>query len=173
MPLPWSLRRGRLERLLPSVGRPPLPLPPPLSVRWASARASPSRAADEATYRLLSPLEHVLLRPGMYVGATGRTNEHAWVVDGGTSGGMAWRPVSYCPALLKIFDEVLVNALDNVSRDPAGTTHIDVSIGARPEPAPLSLPFPLTPPPLAAGLSEYEHDDYRLRRCWPSADRPA
>ncbi len=38
------------------------------------------------------------------------------------------REIAYVPALLKIFDEILVNALDNKSRDPEGTTWIKVWI---------------------------------------------
>lgn len=44
------------------------------------------------------------------------------------SGLLEQREIAYVPALLKIFDEILVNALDNKSRDPEGTTWIKVWI---------------------------------------------
>ena len=42
---------------------------------------------------------------------------------------MVWREASYVPGLYKIFDEILVNALDNRQRDPS-TDEISVSIDA-------------------------------------------
>ena len=42
------------------------------------------------------------------------------------SGLLEQREIAYVPALFKIFDEILVNALDNKSRDPEGTTWIKV-----------------------------------------------
>ena len=42
--------------------------------------------------------------------------------------------LTYSPALLKIFDEVLVNAVDNVSRG-AGCTKIEVRARPLPRPA--------------------------------------
>ena len=39
-----------------------------------------------------------------------------------------FRTVTYNPGLYKIFDEILVNAMDNRQRDPEGTTSIDVTI---------------------------------------------
>lgn len=83
------------------------------------------KPSDESVYQQLTAVEHVLLRPGMYIGTTAAQTEPAWVLEGGA---MAWRDVTYVPALLKLFDEVLVNALDNVQRSN-GTTRIDVSIG--------------------------------------------
>jgi len=41
-----------------------------------------------------------------------------WVYDAGTKQ-MAYREISYCPGLYKIFDEILVNAADNFQRDPS------------------------------------------------------
>jgi DNA topoisomerase-2 len=38
------------------------------------------------------------------------------------------RSISYVPGLYKIFDEILVNAADNIQRDPKGTTQIKISV---------------------------------------------
>lgn len=41
---------------------------------------------------------------------------------------MVYRKISYVPALYKIFDEILVNAADNLQRDPQGMDSIKVEI---------------------------------------------
>ena len=50
-------------------------------------------------------------------------------VGGGGGGGgvtIARKPVTFVPALFKIFDEILVNAIDNRQRDALGTTRVEV-----------------------------------------------
>jgi DNA topoisomerase-2 len=92
----------------------------------------------EDLYVKKSPLEHVLLRPGMYIGSTGMTSsadahsDPVWVWNAAAQR-MERTALAYCPGLLKIFDEILVNACDNRVRDPAGTTRLEVRIdtGAR------------------------------------------
>ena len=70
----------------------------------------------EEKYKKLSQREHVLVRPGMYIGSVGKTNEELWVFDT-DQGKMTKRFVEYSPGFLKIFDEVLTNATDHVTRD--------------------------------------------------------
>ena len=41
---------------------------------------------------------------------------------------MVFRKVAYVPALYKIFDEILVNAADNLQRDPQGMDAVKVDI---------------------------------------------
>lgn len=74
-------------------------------------------AADAATsmYKKLNHREHVLLRPGMYVGSIESDATYAWVFDLDTNK-MVWRQIQYVPALYKIFDEILMNAVDHVVR---------------------------------------------------------
>lgn len=74
----------------------------------------------EETYQKKTPLEHILLRPDTYVGSLERTKHDTWVVRPETSS-MEARTVEYVPALYKIFDEVLVNAMDHHVRDPTVT----------------------------------------------------
>jgi len=96
--------------------------------RKAKAPAAPSASgastADASAYQQLTAVEHVLHRPEMYVGPVQPRTESAWVFEDGR---MVYREVSYVPALLKLFDELLVNAMDNVQR-AAGTTSIEVTI---------------------------------------------
>lgn len=65
------------------------------------------------TYQKLDPREHVLARPGMYVGSVEPDSYSTWVYDGER---MVHRDVRFTPGLFKIFDEILVNALDQVKR---------------------------------------------------------
>ena len=63
-------------------------------------------------------VEHVLLRPDMYVGSMEHFSEPLWIFDKKEQK-MVKREVHYVPGLHKIFDEILVNAADNKVRDPA------------------------------------------------------
>ena len=109
------------------------------------AKAKPFRPNIENLYSKKTPIEHVLLRPGMYVGSVSpmpASTSHyfdplshrmkPWEslplplplpssLDEHSHSQMQkmqnQRPLIR-PALLKIFDEILVNAADNYRRDP-------------------------------------------------------
>jgi len=88
----------------------------------------------ESIYQKKTPLEHVLLRPGMYIGSVEATKDTMWMVPSDSvakedSGELRMRQqaVEYVPALYKIFDEIIVNAVDNSVRDP-NMRHLDVII---------------------------------------------
>lgn len=66
-------------------------------------------------YVKLSQVDHILRRPDTYVGAVESTTCVSWVV--GEDGNMTKRQVRTCPALMKLFDEILVNAADSYDRD--------------------------------------------------------
>jgi DNA topoisomerase-2 len=81
-------------------------------------------------YSRKSPREHVLLRPGMYVGQVEPSVRDTWVYAVGASSlppSVDRQTLCYSPALLKIFDEILVNAADNRQRG-AEMTYIDVRV---------------------------------------------
>jgi DNA topoisomerase-2 len=63
----------------------------------------------------LSQREHVVKRPGMYIGSITQDTLPTWTFDEGASR-MVKRDVAYVPGLLKVFDEILVNAIDQSSR---------------------------------------------------------
>lgn len=81
----------------------------------------------EEQYQKLSQLEHILLRPDSYIGSIEVQHDKLWVYDA-KSEEMAWRDLRYVPGLYKTFDEILVNAVDNFSRDPENMTQIKVEI---------------------------------------------
>lgn len=69
-------------------------------------------------YQRLSPVEHVLARPEVYIGSTEPVPRTMWIpskVEDDT-----WRvharQVQVVPAFAKIFDEIIVNAADNYQR---------------------------------------------------------
>lgn len=101
--------------------------------------ASESKVKEQ--YSRKTPLEHVLLRPGMYIGSVQKLPpSECWVLDptppapSDTSTEtvpnfrMVRKEYGLVPALIKVFDEIIVNASDNRLRDPDGCTRIDVMI---------------------------------------------
>lgn len=89
-------------------------------------------------YEKKTQVEHILLRPDSYVGGIDKIEREEWVppVDESTKSTIIdvseftkfeKRVVKYCPAALKIVDEVLVNARDASVRDE-GVTQIKVTI---------------------------------------------
>lgn len=63
-------------------------------------------------YIKLDPKEHVLTRPGMYIGSLDADDIDTWVFDTN----MQFKNISYISGLYKIYDEIVVNALDHVVR---------------------------------------------------------
>jgi DNA topoisomerase II len=111
----------------------------------------------EEQYSRKTPVEHVLLRPGMYVGPNERLPPTTcWVLDQLPSPPSSNESISVStgakkdqsdisepvkpkmrfvqkeygivPALIKVFDEILVNASDNRLRHPKSCNRIDVVI---------------------------------------------
>lgn len=68
----------------------------------------------EDTYKKLTQREHVLHRPNMYIGEINKIEEDMWVIENGK---MIKKKLSFSPGFLKIFDEVLTNALDHGVKD--------------------------------------------------------
>ncbi|DAZ98641.1 TPA: hypothetical protein N0F65_000836 [Lagenidium giganteum] len=96
----------------------------------STTTATPLETAVEDIYQKKTPLEHVLLRPGMYIGSVEATKDTMWMLAPGPASEpprMRQQAVEYVPALYKIFDEIIVNAVDNKVRDPS-MKHLDVVI---------------------------------------------
>jgi len=73
----------------------------------------------------LTHIEHVLKRPDSYVGPVEQGSEPYWILNGEK---FSKQNLKYSPALLKIFDEILVNAIDRNSLHPKHVTSIAVTI---------------------------------------------
>lgn len=76
-------------------------------------------------YKQLSQEEHVLLRPEMYMGEMKLKKSNEIVFDGTK---LTKKIISYSCGLLKIFDEVLTNATDNIKRHNLKNGQIEVNI---------------------------------------------
>ena len=76
----------------------------------------PQGKSIEEKYRKLSDIDHVLLRPGMYCGSIKPREDEIHLMN--EEGKLASRKVTYNPALMKIFDEIVSNSIDEHRRNP-------------------------------------------------------
>ena len=75
----------------------------------------PPKSDISKKYVKLDPKEHVLHRPGMYVGSIDKDVVDVWIID--QSGlKMEKKKVEYIPGLFKIYDEIVANAIDHSIR---------------------------------------------------------
>ncbi|KAG8467901.1 hypothetical protein KFE25_006953 [Diacronema lutheri] len=125
-----------------------------MAVAGCRARALHWRAAPAcrrlSSYVRIDPEKHVLKRPAMYVGSTELTSDTQWLVD--ADGRLVLRRCEYVPAVLKVFDEILVNALDAAQRS-AATNRIDVRIDGA------SARFSVQNNGPGIEVRKYEHED--------------
>ena len=84
-----------------------------------SSSSVSSKKTVEDKYKKLSQREHVLHRSGMYIGSIKKQTEEIWCFK---ENKMVKCMVEYSPGFMKIFDEVLTNALDHSIRDSTLTT---------------------------------------------------
>lgn len=70
----------------------------------------------EKKYRKLDDIEHILMRSGMYVGSIKPNTTKKWIFE---EGKLVQSELTFNSAFLKIFDEILVNSVDESKR--AGT----------------------------------------------------
>lgn len=77
-------------------------------------------------YEKMTQLEHVLRRSEMYIGDIAPSYSDTWVLDSNTNK-MKKSTILYSSGLLKLFDEILVNAADNKHRDKK-MSKIDVTV---------------------------------------------
>jgi DNA topoisomerase-2 len=77
------------------------------------------------TYEKLTHVEHILKRPDTYVGSLPPETGKYWVRVGDH---FELDELSVSPGLVKIFDEILVNAIDQWSLHPKKAAHIKVDV---------------------------------------------
>ena len=79
-------------------------------------------------YKEMDEITHILARPGMYVGSTKDETNEVFIYDDDT-GKISLTELTYVPAMLKIFDEILSNSCDEYRRNTnMGLNRIDVTI---------------------------------------------
>lgn len=99
--------------------------------KMSSASASMSEvesdiADDVAQYQTIEEIDHILIRPDMYIGENTVKKSNMYMYDP-IEDSVTYSKVAYSTGLMKIFDEILINAADNVQRH-VGTTYISVDI---------------------------------------------
>ena len=80
----------------------------------------------EEKYQELSEIQHILNRPGMWVGSTKSEEKDSFIYNTKT-GKFEMRITNYIPAMLKVVDEVISNSCDEFRRkDNMGLTELRV-----------------------------------------------
>ena len=74
----------------------------------------------EEQYQKKTQYEHILERPDSFIGSIKFQEEHLWVYNSKTKK-LEFRKVNYVPGLLKIFDDILVDAAYNYESDKKKT----------------------------------------------------
>ena len=82
----------------------------------------------EERYKKLDEIDHILLRSGMYVGSVKNETRQFFLWDADDES-LTSREVEYCPALLKLIDEVISNSCDEYRRkENLGLTQVEVTL---------------------------------------------
>lgn len=85
----------------------------------------------EEKYQQLTEQEHVLHRPGMWIGSI-KDQESSLFIYNNDTDKMEMCDVTYCPGMLKLVDEVLSNSCDEYRRkDNLGLKEVSVSINKK------------------------------------------
>jgi DNA topoisomerase-2 len=80
----------------------------------------------EEQFRKLDDIEHILVRQGMYIGSIKPTTTEKW---GPTEDNVfKKKEVTFIPGFIKIFDEILINSVDESKRDGSKLDIIKVNI---------------------------------------------
>jgi DNA topoisomerase-2 len=79
----------------------------------------------EEKYKKFTQIEHVLARPGMYIGETSTVAGSNWVVE---EENIVSKQLTWNPGIYKIFDEIITNSADEAQRNPmVKNIKIDIS----------------------------------------------
>ena len=76
-------------------------------------------------FQKLDDIEHVILRPGMYIGSIKPHTSNKWLIS---EEGVELKEVTYNPGFLKIFDEIITNSVDESKRKGSKLNTIKVNI---------------------------------------------
>ena len=79
----------------------------------------------EDKYKKLDDIDHVLQRPGMYIGSIKPHTTTKWIIEDDK---MVQKELTYNPGFLKIFDEIVTNSVDESKRDGTKLNTIKVSV---------------------------------------------
>jgi DNA topoisomerase II len=82
---------------------------------------------DPSNYKSLTQTQHVLKRPNVYIGSVSKTTTGMWLFKDDK---MVFEDTEYIPGLLKLFEEIIENALDHSLRKiqvPVTEIRIDIT----------------------------------------------
>lgn len=80
----------------------------------------------EDKYKILNPIDHILLRPQTYVGSNKKTTKDQWIIN--EENKMEKIELSFIPSFIKIFDEVIMNSVDESKREKSKLNTIKIEI---------------------------------------------
>ena len=75
-------------------------------------------------FKQISQLDHVKIRPNMYIGSVSLQKNMIYIIKNKK---FVLTSVEFSPGLIKIFDEILVNAIDHFTNYPTQVTSIDIN----------------------------------------------
>lgn len=81
----------------------------------------------QQTYQVLDEIDHIRARSGVYVGSISVQTTAEWIFNS-NSKMMEKKEISYIPALIKIFSEILDNSIDEGKRSPEILNQIKVTV---------------------------------------------
>lgn len=81
----------------------------------------------ETKYQKIEPIEHILKRPGMYIGGVDEIENVMWILE---ENKIIEKNIKFVPGLYKIFDEIIVNVYDQTITDET-MTKIKVDIDTK------------------------------------------
>ena len=82
----------------------------------------------EEIYKSMDPIEHIILRPGMYIGSVKNEPKQMFIYSNEDSK-MILKDIDYTPALVKLLDEIISNSCDEYRRPTnMGLTEINVHL---------------------------------------------
>jgi len=85
-----------------------------------------SKESIDGKYKKLTDIEHILIRPGMYIGSIKPHKEVKYILNENNK--FELKEIEYIPAFIKIFDEILINSVDESKRKGSKLTTIKVNI---------------------------------------------
>lgn len=80
---------------------------------------------NDKKFKKLDDIDHVILRPGMYIGSIKPHTSSKWIIDGDK---MIQKEITYNPGFLKIFDEIITNSVDESKRKGSNLSIIKVKV---------------------------------------------
>ena len=100
-----------------------------VQVLYIFIKIMPSSSKNEETskkYQKKTPIEHILDKPGMYIGPIDMVTEDMYIATSNHS--IQKKTIQYIPGLERIFEEILLNAFDQTVREGTQTNEIHVNI---------------------------------------------